>query len=58
MQETESNILDSLKLDKALKLAKQKSKEGSTAEARTIYKRNSTSFQRIRRPIKYFGKRL
>ena len=29
MQETESNILDSLKLDKALKLAKQKSKEGS-----------------------------
>ena len=38
MQETESNILDSLKLDKALKLAKQKSKEGSSAEARTIYK--------------------
>ena len=38
MQETESNILDSLKLDKALKLAKQKSKEGSYAEARTIYK--------------------
>ena len=38
MQETESNILDSLKLDKSLKLAKQKSKEGSSAEARTIYK--------------------
>ena len=38
MQETESNILDSLKLDKALKLAKKKSKEGSSAEARTIYK--------------------
>ena len=38
MQETKSNILDSLKLDKALRLAKLKSKEGSSAEARTIYK--------------------
>ena len=38
MQEIESNILDTLKLDTALRLAKQKSKEGSCAEARTIYK--------------------
>ena len=37
MQETESNILDTLKLDKALRLAKQKSEEGSLGEARTIY---------------------
>ena len=38
MQEIESNILDTLKLDTALRLAKQKSKEGSCADARTIYK--------------------
>ena len=36
MQEIESNILDTLKLDKALRLAKKKSEEGSS-EARTIY---------------------
>jgi protein O-GlcNAc transferase len=35
---TKTNILDTLKLDKALKLAKQKSKEGSSEEARQIYK--------------------
>ena len=38
MQEIESNILDTLKLDTALRLAKKKSKEGSSGEARTIYK--------------------
>ena len=38
MQEIESNILDTLKLDAALRLAKQKSKEGSSVEARNIYK--------------------
>ena len=37
MQEIESNILDTLKLDKALRLAKKKSEEGSSSEARTIY---------------------
>jgi len=35
---TKTNILDTLKLDKALKLAKQKSKEGSSEEAQQIYK--------------------
>ena len=38
MQEIKSNILDTLKLDTALRLAKKKSKEGSSGEARTIYK--------------------
>ena len=38
MQEIESNILDTLKLDTALRIAKKKSKEGSSGEARTIYK--------------------
>ena len=38
MQEIETNILDTLKLDTALRLAKKKSKEGSSVEARTIYK--------------------
>ena len=51
MQETESNILDSLKLDKALKLAKQKSKEGSSAEARTIYKDILYKFPKNKRAI-------
>ena len=51
MQETKSNILDSLKLDKALKLAKQKSKEGSSAEARTIYKDILYKFPKNKRAI-------
>ena len=32
MQEIDSNILDTLKLDAALRLAKKKSKEGSFVE--------------------------
>ena len=51
MQETKSNILDSLKLDKALKLAKLKSKEGSSAEARTIYKDILYKFPKNKRAI-------
>ena len=35
---TKPNILDTLKLDKALRLAKKKSREGKTEEAKGIYK--------------------
>ena len=34
---SKSNILDTIKLDKALRLAKQKSKDGKLEEAKIIY---------------------
>ena len=38
MKEIKKNILDTLKLDTALRLAKKKSKEGLFGEARILYK--------------------
>ena len=38
LKATKPNILDTLKLDKALRLAKKKSREGKTEEAKGIYK--------------------
>ena len=35
---SKSNILDTIKLDKALRLAKQKARDGKLDEAKNIYK--------------------
>ena len=43
------NILDSLKLDQAIKIAKKKSKDGSTEEARRIYQDILTKFPKNKR---------
>ena len=43
------NILDSLKLDQALKLAKKKAKEGSSEEAKRIYQDILTKFSKNKR---------
>ena len=45
------NILDTLKLDKALRLAKQKTKEGSSEEAKLIYQDILNRFPKNRRAI-------
>ena len=43
------NILDSLKLDQAIKLAKKKAKDGSTEEAKRIYQDILTRFPKNKR---------
>ena len=43
------NILDSLKLDQAIKLAKKKSKEGAPGEAKRVYKDILTKFPKNKR---------
>ena len=43
------NILDSLKLDQAIKLAKKKAKEGSTGEAKRIYQDILSKFPKNKR---------
>ena len=48
---TESNILDKLKLDKALKLAKKKVKDGLSQEAKNIYQDILERFPRNRKAI-------
>ena len=45
------NILDTLKLDQAIKLAKNKSKEGSPEDARRIYQEILTKFPKNKRAI-------
>ena len=45
------NILDSLKLDQALRLAKKKAKEGSTEEAQRIYQDILVKFPKNKRAI-------
>ena len=45
------NILDSLTLDKAISLAKQKSKDGSTEEAKRVYQDILTKFPKNKRAI-------
>jgi len=45
------NILDTLKLDKALRLAKQKTKEGSSEEAKLIYQDILNRFPKNRKAI-------
>ena len=45
------NILDALKLDKALRLAKQKFKEGSSEEAKRIYKDILNRFPKNKKAI-------
>ena len=49
VEQVRSNILDNLKLDQALKLAKKKVKEGSLAEARRIYQNILTKFPKNKR---------
>ena len=48
---TKPNILDNLKLDKALRLAKQKFKDGSSDEAKHIYQDILNRFPKNRRAI-------
>jgi len=48
-QPKQPNILDTLKLDQAIKLAKKKSKEGSTEEAKRIYQDILTKFPKNKR---------
>jgi tetratricopeptide (TPR) repeat protein len=45
------NILDSLKLDQAIKLAKKKTKEGSSEEAKRIYQDILTKFSKNKRAV-------
>ena len=48
-QPKQPNILDTLKLDQAIKLAKKKAKEGSTEEAKRIYQDILTKFPKNKR---------
>ena len=48
-QPKQSNILDTLKLDQALKLAKKKAKEGAPEEAKRIYQDILTEFPKNKR---------
>ena len=50
-QPKQPNILDSLKLDQAIKLAKNKSKEGSSEEAKHIYQDILVKFPRNKKAI-------
>ena len=48
-QPKQQNILDSLKLDQAIKLAKKKAKEGAQEEARRVYQDILTKFPKNKR---------
>ena len=48
-EQEQPNILDSLKLDQAIKLAKKKAKEGSSEESRRIYQDILTKFPKNKR---------
>ena len=52
MQEIESNILDTLKLDKALRLAKKSPKKALLVKLELYIKIFSSGSQRIRRLLK------
>ena len=51
IEQVQPNILDTLKLDQAIKLAKNKSKEGSAAEAKRIYQDVLVKFPKNKRSI-------
>ena len=50
-EQVQPNILDSLKMDKAIKLAKKKAKEGDTEEVKRIYQDILTKFPKNKRAI-------
>ena len=51
IEQVEPNILDTLKLDQAIKLAKKKSKEGSSEESKCIYQSILVKFPKNKRAI-------
>ena len=51
MEQVQPNILDNLKLDQVIKLAKNKSKEGSDEEAKRIYQDVLVKFPKNKRAI-------
>ena len=51
LEQVQPNILDTLKLDQAIKLAKNKSKEGSSEEAKRIYQDVLVKFPKNKRAI-------
>ena len=51
VEQDQPNILDTLKLDQAIKLAKKKSKEGSSEEAKRIYQDTLAKFPKNKKAI-------